>query len=94
MVRISGLHLRGLGSPVNVSLNVSTTSTSKSEFLCRCQRFMSVDSEHSTESTVTINPFIYSAHHYWMGPVVESVIVTGIERALLGSVLELELMFC
>ena len=55
---------------------------------------MSVDSEHSTESTVTINSFIYSTHHYWMGPIVESEIVTGIERALLGGILELELMFC
>lgn len=53
-----------------------------------------MDSEHSTESTVTINPFIYSTHHYWMGPVVESEIVTGIERALVGGILELELMFC
>ena len=53
-----------------------------------------MDSEHSTESTVTIHSFIYSTHHYWMGPIVESEIVTGIERALLGGILELELMFC
>lgn len=58
------------------------------------RRFMCVDSEHSTESTVTINLLIYSTHHYWMGPVLESEIVTGKEKALVGVILELELMFC
>lgn len=55
---------------------------------------MHVDSEHSTESTVSINPFIYSTHLYWMGPALESEIISGKERALVSTALELKLMVC